>query len=102
MLNDYHLTQLNTSPTRNKHAFDPDVVTNVPSQVDQVSLNSPAESGLVTDHATVVLHVKTSFKAAPKIERKVFDFNRANFDVRRTTLEAANLCDAVESEVDVD
>ena len=99
-LYDYHLTQLNTFPTRGNNVLDL-VITNVPSQVENVSVITSAESGLITDHSTIVFNLKTSVKAAPKLKRRVFDYKRGNFDELRAALEALDLCSVIESEVNV-
>ena len=63
LLNDYHLTQLNTFPTGGHNLLDL-VITNVPGQVN-IAVQSPAESGLITDHSVITLYLKTSVKAVP-------------------------------------
>ena len=100
LLYDYHLTQLNTLPTRGHNLLDL-VITNVPSQVVNISVLSPAESGLITDHSVITFNIKTSVKAVPKVKRTVFDYRKGNFNGLRTALEGINLCDVIESEVDV-
>jgi hypothetical protein len=77
------------------------VITNVPSQVENVSVLTSAESGLITDHSTIVFNLKTSVKAAAKLKRRVFDYKRGNFDGLRAALEALDLYSAIESEVNV-
>ena len=100
LLYDFHLTQLNTFPTRGNNLLDL-VITNVPSQVVNISVLSPAESGLITDHSVITFNLKTSVKAVPKVKRTVFDYRKGNFNGLRTALEGINLCEVIESEVDI-
>ena len=100
LLYDFHLTQLNTFPTRGHNLLDL-VITNVASQVVNISVLSPAESGLITDHSVVTFKLKTSVKAVAKVKRTVFDYRKGNFNGLCSALEGINLCDVIESEVDV-
>ena len=49
-----------------------------------------------------MFNLKTSVKAAPKLKRTVFDYRKGNFDELRVTLDSLDLCDVIESEVDVE
>ena len=100
LLNDYHLTQLNTFPTRGHNLLDL-VITNVPGQVVNISVQSSFESALITDHSVITFHLKTSVKAIPKLKRTVFDYRKGNFNGLRTALESIDLCNVIESEIDV-
>ena len=100
LLYDFHLTQLNTFLTRGHNLLDL-VIKNVASQVVNISVLSPAESGLITDHSVVTFKLKTSVKAVAKVKRTVFDYRKGNFNGLCSALEGINLCDVIESEVDV-
>ena len=89
-LSDYYLTQLNTIPTRGKNVLDL-VITSIENQVDNIHVLSRAESGLFTDHSTIVFDLKTSIKAPPKVERVILDYRRGDFDGLRAALDAINL-----------
>ena len=95
-LNDFHLTQLNSSSTRGDHVLDL-VITNVPTHVENISVLSLAECGLITDHSTIIFYLKTSVKSGPKLKRTVFDYRRGNFDGLRATLDESDLRSVVES-----
>ena len=65
-----------------------------------MSVLSPSQSELITDHSAITFDIATPFKARPKIKRTVFDYNRGNFNELRATLETVDLSGAVESAVD--
>ena len=100
ILNDYYLSQLNLVPTQVNHVLDL-VITNVPNQVHNMSVLSPVQSGLKTDHAVVTFDVQMAIRAAPKIKRTVFDYGRGDFDGLRSTLEAADLFNMVDPDDNV-
>ncbi len=100
LLNDYHLKQLNTSPTRGSNLLDL-VITNVPDLVEAISVISPDQCGLETDYSTVSFYIKTSVKTAPKVKRTAFDYRRANFDGLRARLKEIDLWEAVMSSEEV-
>ena len=100
LLNDYHLSQLNTLPTRGNNILDL-VITNVPTQVENISVLSPFQNGLITDHSTIAFNLVTFVRASPRIKRLVFDYRKGNFDRVRATLENLDLCSGIESEVDI-
>ena len=66
-----------------------------------MSVLSPSQSGLITDHSAITFDIATPFKACPKIKRTVFDYNRENFDGLRATLETVDHCGAVDQAVDI-
>ena len=66
-----------------------------------MSVLSPSQSELITDHSAITFDIATPFKARPKIKRTVFDYNRENFNELCATLEAVDLSGAVESAVDI-
>ena len=100
LLNDHYLTQVNRVPTRGDHILDL-VISSVPENVQNMSVLSPSQSELITDHSAITFDIATPFKARPKIKRTVFDYNRGNFNELRATLETVNLSGAVESAVDI-
>ena len=100
LLNDHYLIQVNQIPTRGDHILDL-VISSVPENVQNMSVFSLSQCGLVTDHSVVMFDIATPFKARPKIKRTVFDYNRGNFDELRATLEAVDLYGTVESAVDI-
>ena len=85
-LDDFYLTQLNTLPTRGSNVLDL-VITNIPNQVENISKLDRTESGLFTDHDTIVFNLKTSIKAAPKLNRTVSDYLRGDINVLRVALD---------------
>ncbi|XP_068739481.1 uncharacterized protein [Montipora capricornis] len=89
-LSKFFLTQLNTIPTRGDNFLDL-VITSVASQVNDISVLSPKESGLFTDHGTIVFHLKISRKAAPPIARTVYDYCRGDFNGLRSAIGAIDL-----------
>ena len=93
-LADYFLTQLNTIPTRGNNLLDL-VITSVPNQVNDICVLSPAESGLFTDHGTIVFQLETSKKAAPKQGRTVHNYKKGDFDGLRSAIEAIDLSNAI-------
>ena len=100
LLNDHYLTQVNRVPTRGDHILDL-VISSVPENVQNMSVLSPSQSELITDHSAITFDIATPFKARPKIKRTVFDYNRGNFNELRATLETVDLSGAVESAVDI-
>ena len=84
-LNDFFLTQVNTLPTRGNNILDL-IVTSLPDQIENISKLKPMDSGLFTDHDTILFNLKTSIKAAPKLNRTVFDYRRGNMDGLRSAL----------------
>ena len=100
LLNDHYLTQVNQIPTRGDHILDL-VISNVPENVQNMSVFSPSQCGLVTDHSVIMFDIATPFKARQKIKRTVFDYNRGNFDELRATLETVDLYGTVKSAVDI-
>ena len=64
-----------------------------------ISVLSPPESGLFTDHGTIVFSVKTAKKAAPPLTRTVFDYRRADFEGLRAALEAIDLTSTIHKDV---
>ena len=74
-LNDYYLTQVNIIPTRGNNVLDL-VITSTPELVEVDTVLSPKQSGLETDHGSIVFHYKTSIKAAPATKREVFDYRK--------------------------
>ena len=72
-LNDFFLTQVNTLPTRGNNVLDL-IITSLPDQIENISKLEPMDSDLFTDHDTIVFNLKTSIKAAPKLNRTVFDY----------------------------
>ena len=99
ILNDHYLTQVSRVPTRGDHILDL-VISSVPENLQNMSLLSPSQSELITDHSAITFDIATPFKARPKIKRTVFDYNRGNFNKLRATLETVDLRGAVESAVD--
>ena len=79
LLNDHYLTQVNQIPTRGDHILDL-VISSVPENVQNMSVFSPSQCGLVTDHSVIMFDIATPFKVRQKIKRTVFDYNRGNFD----------------------
>ena len=100
LLNDHYLTQVNQIPTRGDHILDL-VISSVPENVQNMSVFSPSQCGLVTDHSVIMFDIATPFKARQKIKRTVFDYNRGNFDELRATLETVDLYGTVKSAVDI-
>ena len=96
-LSDFFLTQLNTIPTRGDNVLDL-VITSVASQVNDISVLSPKESGLFTDHGTIVFHLKISRKAAPPIARTVYDYCRGDFNGLRSAIGAIDLCSTINTD----
>ena len=96
-LNDFYLTQVNTLPTRGEHILDL-VISNAPEQIVNMSTLNSIDSGLFTDHHAVEFNLKISIKAAPALNRTVFDYRKANMDGLRTALDRANLSDYIESD----
>ena len=96
-LSDFFLTQLNTIPTRGDNVLDL-VITSVASQVNDISVLSPKESGLFTDHGTIVFHLKISRKAAPPITRTVYDYSRGDFNGLRSGIGAIDLCSTINTD----
>ena len=68
-LNDFHLTQLNSSSTRDDHVLDL-VITNVPTHVENISVLSPAECGLITDHSTIIFHKTNRSNQVPSLKEQ--------------------------------
>ena len=58
-LNDFFLTQVNTLPTRGKNELN-QVITSLLHQIENISKLKPMDSGLFTDHDTIVFNLKTS------------------------------------------
>ena len=85
-LDDFYLTQLNTLPTRGSNVLDL-VITNIPNQVGNISKLDRTESGLFTEHDTIVFNLKTSIKEAPKLNRTVSDYRRGDIDGLRVALD---------------
>ena len=56
---------------------------------------SPAESGLFTDHGTIVFQLETSKKAAPKQGPTVYNYKKGDFDGLRSAIEAIDLSNAI-------
>ena len=56
---------------------------------------SPVESGLFTDHGTIVFQLETSKKAAPKQGRTVYNYKKGDFDGLRSAIEAIDLSNAI-------
>ena len=102
ILNDYNLTQLNLAYMKQQlnNVLDL-VITNVPNQVRNISILTPAQSGLVTDHAVVTFDFEMAIKAPPRIKRTVFDYGRGDFDKLPSTLEQADLCNTIDLADDV-
>ena len=100
LLNNHYLTQVNQIPTRGDHILDL-VISSVPENVQNMSVFSPSQCGLVTDHSVIMFDIATPFKARQKIKRTVFDYNRGNFDELRATLETVDLYGTVKSAVDI-
>ena len=100
LLNDHYLTQVNQIPTRGDHILDL-VISSVPENVQNMSVFSPSQCGLVTDHSVIMFDIATPFKERQKIKRTVFDYNRGNFDELRATLETVDLYGTVKSAVDI-
>ena len=90
LLNDHYLTQVNQIPTRGDHILDL-VISSVPENVQNMSVFSPSQCGLVADHSVIMFDIATPFKARQKIKRTVFDYNREKFDELRATLETVDL-----------
>lgn len=90
----FFLTQLNTIPTRGDKVLDL-VITSVASQVNDISVLSPKESGLFTDHGTIVFHLK---KAAPPKARTVYDYSRGDFNGLRSAIVAIDLCSTINTD----
>ena len=90
LLGDYFLMQVNTIPTRRKHMLNL-VITSTPERIEEVTVLTPKQSGIQTDHGTIVFQYKTSIKAAPRLVRGVFDYRRGDFEGLRSALEAINL-----------
>lgn len=86
-LGNYFLMQLHTIPTRGNSILDL-VITSVASQVDNMSVLSPLQSGLFTDHGTIIFNLKISKKAVHSFVRTVYDYRRGDFDGLRSALEA--------------
>ena len=61
----------------------------------------PTQSGLFTDHAPIVFHLKTSIKATTKLTRTVLDYRRGDLDGLRTALDAIDLTSSVKSNNDI-
>lgn len=99
-LNDFFLTQVNTLPTRGNNVLDL-VITSVPDQIENISKLNQIESGLFTDHDTIVFNLKTSIKAAPKLNRTVFDYRRGNIDDLCSALKIVDFHKIIESGVDI-
>ena len=61
LLNDYHLMQLNTSPTRGCSNLLDLVIINVPDLIETILIVSLDQCGLETDHSTVSFYIKNIF-----------------------------------------
>lgn len=70
-------------------------------QIDNISKIDLIESGLFTDHDTIVFNLKTSIKAATKLNRTVLDYRRGNMDGLRSALEMTDFSNIIESGDDV-
>jgi hypothetical protein len=84
-LNDFFLTQVNTLPTRGNNILDL-IITSLPDQIENISKLKPMDIGLFTDHETILFNLKKPIKAAPKLNRTVFDYRRGNMDGLRSAL----------------
>ena len=60
------------------------------------------DSGLfITDHDTIVFNLKTSIKAAPKLNRTVFDYRRGNMDGLGSALAMIDFSNIIEQGQDI-
>lgn len=84
-------------PTRGDNVLDL-VITSVARRVNDISVLSPKESGLFTDHGTIVFHLKISRKAAPPIARTVYDYSRGDFNGLRSAIGAIDLCSTINTD----
>ena len=99
-LNDFFLTQVNTLPTRGNNVLDL-IITSLPDQIENISKLKPMDSGLFTDHDTIVFNLKTSIKASPKLNRTVFDYRRGNMDGLRSALAMIDFSNIIEPGQDI-
>jgi hypothetical protein len=99
-LNDFFLTQVNTLPTRGNNILDL-IITSLPDQIENISKLKPMDSGLFTDHDTILFNLKTSIKAAPKPNRTVFDYRRGNMDGLRSALALTDFSKIIDSGEDI-
>ena len=99
-LNDFFLTQVNTLPTRGNNILDL-IINSLPDQIENISKLKPMDSGLFTDHDTILFNLKTSIKAAPKLNRTVFDYRRGNMDGLRSALAMTDFSKIIDSGEDI-
>ena len=75
-------------------------MTSVPDLVDNIPTLDPIQSGIITDHSTIVFQLRTSIRAATRLGRTVYDYRRTSiraatrlgrtvYDYRRTSIRAA-------------
>ena len=99
-MNDYFLYQVNKQPTRGENILDL-VITTVPDQVKVETILPPQESGIITDHNCVVFNIRATVKAPVKLNRYVYDYQKANFEGLRSILQSIDFSNIIESNTDV-
>ena len=100
LLGDYFLSQIVTSPTRDKNILDL-VLTNVPDLVQLGSILQPEQAGLFTDHSVVTFSVKASVKRPRLPKRSVYDYRRGDFEGLRCALQSLNLSNILQDDGNV-
>ena len=69
--------------------------------MENISKLKLMDSGLFTDHDTIVFNLKMSIKAAPKLNRTVFDYRRGNMDGLRSALAMIDFSNIIEPGQDI-
>ena len=100
LLNDYFLYQVNKQPTRGENILDL-VITTVPDQVKVETILPPQESAIITNHNCVVFNIRATVKAPVKLNRYVYDYQKANFEGLRSILQSIDFSNIIESNTDV-
>ena len=91
LMGDNFLFQLIDGPTHiagNKLDL---LLCNCPEVIEDVITHSPGTSEFPSDHYIVEFSIKVKFQRAKPVRRKVYNFNRGNFDELRSTSHLALL-----------
>ena len=90
ILDDYFLEQLNKFLTRENNILDL-VITSIPDKIIINELLKPSDSKILTDHSAILFELTAACSPLQKVNRFVFDYQRANFDGLRAHLQSRNL-----------
>ena len=90
ILDDYFLEQLNKFPTRENNILDL-VITSIPDKIIINELLKPSDSKILTDHSAILFELTAACSPLQKVNRFVFDYQRANFEGLRAHLQSRNL-----------